>query len=431
MTGTVEIRPVGKINARVRVPGSKSYTQRAIIVASLAQGVSRLSNFLISEDTSFLIQSLSDLGAAIVNVDSNAGNGGLVIQGTAGRIRPCPAPIYLGNNGTAMRFLMTLVALGEGSYRLIGGPRLCERPIGTLLDALRSVGVEIRSERKDGCPPVVVEAGGLAGGEVRFKDIESSQFVSSLLIAAPYARRDTEILLEGRTVSAPYIEMTADVMRRFGAEVESLDGRRYRVRNEKKYCGRDYPVEGDVSSASYFFLAAALCGGKVSVENLNPDTKQGDIGVLKILEDFGCTVAKGGDRIEVAGGTMPSGDISIDMGDIPDMVPTVAVLAAFRGGWTRIANAAHLRIKESNRIEAMATELRKIGAVAEETPDGLIIGGGGDLHGAVIDTYNDHRIAMSFAVAGLALAGMKIRNGECVGKSFPGFWDEMDRLTKS
>ena len=428
MIKAVEIKPVNGIDAVVSVPGSKSYTQRALVIAALAEGLSTLSNILISEDTSYLMEALTALGADIRKKDDAPG--ALTIRGTAGCITPA-SRIHLGNNGTAMRFLATLAALGQGEYCLTGDPRLCERPIGPLLKALKSLGVDARSEREDGCPPVLINANGLSGGEIHFKNIESSQFVSSLLIAAPYAREDLQIVLEGHSVSLPYIEMTLDIMTHFGAVVEKTSSNRFFVSHEKKYKGAHYEVEGDVSSASYFMLAAALCGGTVQILNVNRKTKQGDIGMLHLMESLGCSVTSGPQWIELSGHALHPGDLVIDMKDMPDMVPTLAVLAAFRPGRTQITNAAHLRLKESNRIEALVNELRRIGVPAEETPDGLAIEGGKDLHGAEIETYDDHRIAMSFAIAGLKVPGIKIRNRNCVAKSFPGFWEELGKIVNS
>ena len=426
MMSDVEIKPVQQFDAVVRVPGSKSYTQRALIVASLADGESHLYRLLQAEDTSHLMRALQLLGASF----KSGQTGELAVKGTAGWIDPVAESIYLGNNGTAMRFLTTLAALGKGAYRLTGDPRLCERPIGALLEALSSLGLQVRSEKGNGCPPVLVTAGGLDGGTVRFVNIESSQFVSSVLIAAPYARRDVEIILEGRTVSAPYIEMTIEVMRRFGAQIEIPERNHYVVRNRAKYRGSDMEIEGDASSASYFFLGAAITGGRVRILNLDSGTKQGDIRILRVMEDLGCGVLSGNGWVEIQGGSLSAEDYSIDMGDMPDMVPTVAVLGAFRPGRTQITHAAHLRMKESDRIAALVAELNKLGAQAEGTADGLVVQGGGRLHGAEIETFNDHRIAMSFAIAGLAVPGIKIRNKDCVAKSFPGFWDELDRIVK-
>jgi 3-phosphoshikimate 1-carboxyvinyltransferase len=294
------------------------------------------------------------------------------------------------------------------------------------LDALRTLGVSV-SEKNTGYPPVAIVAAGIEGGIVTLSDIESSQYVSSLLISAPYSRRGVKIRLEGRKVSEPYIDMTLKVMRDFGVKPEKTADGCCHVKGGQRYVGREYMIEGDVSSASYFFLAAALSGGRIRVLNINPETIQGDIGIIEIMKDLGCSARYGANWVELTGGALHGGEYMIDMGNMPDMVPGVAVLAAFRQGRTVIKNASHLRLKESNRLFALATELKRIGIEAEETKDGLIINGGHP-HGAEIETYNDHRIAMSFAIAGLVADGMKIKNEKCVQKSFPGFWEALKEL---
>jgi 3-phosphoshikimate 1-carboxyvinyltransferase len=276
---------------------------------------------------------------------------------------------------------------------------------------------------------VIVDGHGIKGGRATFTDTQSSQYVSAVLISAPYARGDVEVKLEGTTSSMPYIDMTIETMRTFGVDVLKKGEDTYAVGANQRYKNVNYVVESDASSASYFFLAAALCGGKVRILNMNPDTLQGDMGFIKILEQSGCRVTRGADWIEVAGGKLEPGDYDFDMSGMPDIVPTLAVLAAFRPGRTSIKNVAHLRIKESNRIEALVNELKRTGIEAKETEDGLVIEGGTP-HGAEIRTYDDHRIAMSFAVAGLVTEGMKIENHECVNKSFPEFWETLDRLYK-
>ncbi|MDO8786342.1 MAG: 3-phosphoshikimate 1-carboxyvinyltransferase [Syntrophales bacterium] len=420
----MEIKPTGSLQATVKVPGSKSYTQRALVIAAMAEGESFLQNVLISEDTRYLMEALRSLGTEILMSDEE-----LIVTGTGGHIENPHQDIFLGDNGTAMRFLTSLVALGKGEYIITGDSRLCERPVGPLLEALKGLGVSVNSRGGKGYPPVVIEANGIRGGNVALTDLESSQYVSSLLISAPYAGGDVSIQLQGRTVSLPYVDLTVEVMGYFGVKVERR-GTDYYVKCGQRYVGRGYQVEGDVSSASYFFLAAALCGGRVRVLNINPHSQQGDIRFLRIMEDLGCSVLRGDAFVEVLGGKLGGGEYVADMGDMPDMVPTMAVLSAFRPGRTVIKNVAHLRIKESNRITAPANELKKMGIVAGETDDGLIIDGGKP-HGAEIETYNDHRIAMSFAVAGLVVPGVIIKNTTCVNKSFPGFWEELKKLSDS
>jgi len=407
------------------MPGSKSYTQRALVLAALAEGKSILHNPLVAEDTGHLIAALRLLGTDILSRD-----GDLLVTGTGGRLADPGREIYLGNNGTAMRILTGLVSIGQGTFTLTGDQRLRERPIEPLLAALRSLGIDARSLDREGYPPVVVRTLGLQGGKVTLRDIESSQYISALLLCAPYAAGDTLIELEGRVPSLPYVDMTIEAMMQFGVDVKRDTAHRYLVKSGRRYGGIEYRIEGDASSASYFFLAAAICGGKVSVENINPRSLQGDMGFLSLLETLGCSVIREKNRVELAGRELRGGDRVFDLGDMPDMVPTLAVLSALRPGRTVIENVAHLRLKESDRLSVLAAELGKTGIPVEERKDGLIITGG-QPHGAEIETYNDHRIAMSFAVLGLAVPGISIRNPACVNKSFPGFWGELEKLYRA
>lgn len=418
----IAIRPISYLDAHVKVPGSKSTTQRAMIMAALAEGDSLLQGSLISEDTRYLADALRLLGA-----DIGMQNEDVRVRGTRGRIKNPHKEIYLGNNGTAIRLLTSVVSLGEGEYLLTGSSRLLERPIGTLLTALNALGVDARSKDKSGFPPVVIKAQGLKGGKVTIGHIESSQYISSLLIAAPFAEDDLSLELQAPIPSRPYLEMTTALMKQFGAEIIQESPDHYLIRNKRKYQGITCQIEGDASSASYFFMAAALCPGRVRVRSIFPETLQGDIGFLKILGELGCRITWGEDWVEVSGAELPSGEHLYDLGDMPDMVPTLSVLAAYRPGRTIVKNVAHLRIKESNRLESLAHELTKTGIEANETEDGLIIEGGSP-HGAEIDTHNDHRIAMSFAILGLVTPGIKINDPDCVNKSFPGFWDELEKL---
>jgi len=410
------------MNAVVSVPGSKSYTQRALLIATLARGESYLRNALIAEDTRLLIDALRTLGTVIVTMGDD-----IIVTGTSGRFTKTAATIYLGNNGTALRFLTSLASLGGGPVKLDGSARLRQRPIKPLIEALNILGITSQYTGESGYPPVTIRGGSMHGGKVIFTDAQSSQYVSSILITAPYARGVVEIELRGKTSSLPYISMTVSAMNQFGVRVTQNDENTYRITTPQRYTGRRYLIEGDISSASYFFCAAAICKGKIRVVNLNPSSVQGDMGFLDIIEKLGCHITKGEDWIEVVGDTLHRGELEFDMADMPDMVPTLAVVAAFRKGRTAIKNVAHLRLKESNRIRALINELRRIGIDAGELPDGIIIDGGTP-HGAEVETYDDHRIAMSFAIAGLATEGIKIKNKLCVTKSFPGFWNELKKL---
>ena len=418
----VEIKPLDHLDATVRIPGSKSYTQRAMVIASLAEGESLLRGALLSEDTRLLAEALRDLGAGVRTEGSD-----MIICGNGGKpVRP-PREIRLGNNGTAIRLLAGAVSLGEGPFVLTGDRRLRERPLKPLLSALTALGIEARTEGERGYPPVTIRGGGLRGGEVVLRNIESSQFVSALLIAAPFAAGDITIVLQGRVPSLPYVALTVETMGAFGAAVLSDGAERYSVKSGQRYTGREYRIEGDVSSASYFLLAAALLKGRIRVENINPRTAQGDIAFLTILERLGNTILRGEHHVEVRGGELPAGEMDFDLGEVPDIVPTLAVLCALRPGRSVIRNVAHLRLKESDRLAALAIELRKTGITVEELADGLVIHGGRP-RGARIETYNDHRIAMGFAVLGLAVPGMEIEEESCVGKSFPGFWQTLEGL---
>ncbi|MCE5210088.1 MAG: 3-phosphoshikimate 1-carboxyvinyltransferase [Deltaproteobacteria bacterium] len=407
-------------NATVRVPGSKSLSQRALVAAALAQGDSVISNVLVSQDTMYLIGGLKALGAKIVPVEN-----GFSVSGTSGKLVNGGEELFLGNNGTALRFLTALVCLGKGRYVLTGEKRLCERPVGALADALGEMGVDIRTHNN--CPPVEINANGLAGGRVMLKDIESSQYVSALLLCAPYTPKGIDLTLQGEVVSTPYIDLTIAVMNDFGAKITKTGKYEYRVAAGEIYQGRKYDVEGDASSASYFFLAAAVLKKTIRVEGISRQSKQGDIRLLSILEALGCKIRSEENWVEITGKDLAKGDFTFDLNDMPDMVPTLAVLSAFREGQTMIDNVAHLRIKESNRLAAVVAELNRCGIEAREMPEGLVIQGG-KFHPAIIETYNDHRMAMSFAIAGLVVRGIEISDKKCVNKSFPGFWEELKKL---
>jgi 3-phosphoshikimate 1-carboxyvinyltransferase len=412
--------PFKELSAIVRVPGSKSLTQSALVAAALARDNSFIGNALVSEDTLHLIDGLRALGANILSAF-----GGFFVSGTAGEIANSGKEIFLGNNGTALRFLTALACLGKGKYVLTGEKRLCERPVGALVEALQNLGVDISC--RNNCPPVEINANGLPGGKIILQDIESSQYVSALLLCAPYAKKGIDLTLQGDVVSTPYIDLTISVMNDFGAKINQTSKHEYHVDTGKIYRGCEYYVEGDASSASYFFLAAALLKKPIRVSGISRKSKQGDIRLLNILEELGCKVRSSEDWIEVAGADLACGNFTFDLNDMPDMVPTLALLSAFRQGQTVINNVPHLRIKESNRLAALVTELNRIGIEAREAPDGLIIQGGVPVP-AKIETYNDHRMAMSFAVAGLVVSGIEIRDKKCVNKSFPQFWQELKKI---
>jgi len=416
----IEVRPLQQCDGAVTVPGSKSYTHRALIVSSLAGGESVLINALRSEDTGRTVGALVKFGVEVSWKGDH-----VRVLGRGGMFKATDEKIDVGNSGTSIRFLTALAALRTGITFLDGSERMRKRPIGELLNGLGELGVRAYSQEGDDCPPVVVQSQGLNGGTARLKGEESSQFLSGLLIVAPYAQKDVNIEVAGSLASKPYVDITREVMSSFGVEIRSQGYHSFFIKAGQRYLPQKYRIEGDASNASYFFSAAAVCRGRVRVRNLNPATIQGDIGFLEILERMGCRVTRGSDWIEVLGGELHS--VEIDMNEMPDLVPTLAVTAAFARGKTVIQNIGHLRLKESDRIHAVAAELSKMGIQVREGEDGLEILGGKP-RGAEIETYNDHRMAMSFAIAGLAVPGVKIKEERCVDKSFPGFWNELQRL---
>lgn len=414
------ISPSGPIDAAVALPGSKSFTHRALICAALAEGESRLRGALEAEDTALTAQALNELGAAVTFEE-----GAARVRGTAGSLAPPAGPLHLGNSGTSIRLLTAVASLCQaaGETVLDGNEAMRRRPIGELVRALNELGVAARCQ--EGFPPVVVPAQGLAGGRCELDASQSSQFISAILLAAPYARSDVEVNIRGTLVSRPYVEMTIQTMADFGVLAEAAGARAFRVACGQRYQPRDYLVEADASGASYFLAAAAATRGRVRVSGLRQGSLQGDMGFLNVLAQMGCQVRREGEAVEVVGG--PLAPLDIDMGKMPDVVPTLAVLAALAPGVSRIRNIRHLRLKECDRLRALATELNRCGVRAVEEPAALIIHGGNP-HGAEIETYDDHRLAMSFAVLGLAVEGVAIRNPACVAKSFPDFWERFERL---
>jgi len=408
------------VNAVIEAPPSKSYTQRALIVAALAKGKSMIKNPLFSDDTMHMIGALKQFGAKIEKKGNN-----LAVIGTNDNLTQPKNKLFVGNAGTAMRFLTALASLSDGTSVITGDKRMQQRPIRDLLDALRQLGV--RSESNDGFPPVKIYGGSFKGGDIKLKGNISSQYLSSLLMCAPYAKKDVAINILGKLTSKPYVDITLDVMKNFGADVKNIKYKKFIIKNTKKYKARSYRIEGDASNASYFFAAAAVSKGRVMVKNLNSDTKQGDLRFVELLKSMGCGARKGKDFIEVEGHSLKG--IDVDMNDMPDAVPTLAVTSLFAEGTTTIRNVANLRLKETDRIRALAFELRKIGANVKEMNDGLEIKRK-RLQKAVIETYNDHRMAMSFAVVGLSISGIRIKNPNCVAKSFPDFWERFGKLYK-
>jgi 3-phosphoshikimate 1-carboxyvinyltransferase len=424
----IEIRPwpVEPGPATVRVPGSKSLTNRALITSALALGESTLAGALESEDTRVLVDALRRLG---FTVDHDTAAATIRIKGLGGRIPASGAELEVANSGTSLRFLTALVALGRGRFRLDGTARMRQRPVADLLEALGRLGAEATSELGTGCPPVVLQAHGLDGGLVSVRGDTSSQFLSGLLMALPYARQATTVEVQGALVSQPYVAMTLEVMEAFGVRISNRKFRQFNI-EPARYQPRRYEVEPDASAASYFFAAAAITGASITVEGLGSSSVQGDYAFLELLEHMGCKVKREARSTTVTGGTLCG--INVDMNAISDTVMTLAAVSLFATGITRISNVAHIRHKETDRIAALATELRKLGATVQELPDGLVIVPPDRITSARIDTYDDHRMAMALALVGLkAPEGVVILDPGCVAKTYPGFWGDLARLTPS
>ena len=426
------IATVRNVRGTVAAPPSKSATQRALIAAALAAGRSRLRHPLLSDDTRHLVAALRTVGIGTAAAAPGRAPE-IVVEGQGGRIPADRADLSVGNAGTAMRFLTAVLALGRGEYTLDGSERMRRRPIEDLLQALRRLGARAESVRGDGCPPVRVGGPGLPGGAARLRGGTSSQYLSAILLAGPATSRGVDIEIEGTLVSRPYVDLTIDVMRRFGVDVETSPPgpapTSFRVAPGRPYRPRDLVIEGDWSSASYFLAAAAVTSGRVRVERLDPESRQGDAGFARLMEKMGCRVTRGDDWIEVEGAG-PLRGIEADCGDMPDIVPTLAVVALFADGPTRVTGVPHLKVKESDRIAALVAEIHRLGGEAAGAADGLTIVPR-PLRGARVETYADHRIAMAFAVAGLRVPGVVVADPSCVSKSFPGFWTALDRLTSA
>ena len=416
----IEIKPGNVKDTTVCVPGSKSYTHRMLIAAALSDGACEVRNPLNSEDTLITRRCLAEMGVAIEEAPDH-----LRIQGTSGRLRSPEKPVDLGNSGTSMRLLAAVAALGQGVCVLTGSPRMQKRPIQDLLDGLNQLGVGGRSVNADGCPPIEITGGSLKGGSANIDCRISSQFLSALLLIAPFAMETVTISVTGGLVSRPYVDMTVAVMEHFGIAVDRHGYERFFVKGGQAYQAGNNAVEPDCSQAGYFWAAAAIAGAGVKVTGTSKTSLQGDVRFTECLAAMGCRVVEDSDGIKVIGG--PLTGVTVDMADMPDMVPTLAVVAAFARGTTVIENVAHLRAKESDRLGAVVAELTKMGIEADCIGSGLRIVGGNPLS-AAIDTYNDHRIAMSFALAGLKVPGIKIKDETCVKKSFPNFWEVFKSL---
>ena len=410
------------VDFELSLPGSKSITNRCFIISALAGQKVFLKNVLFSDDTFYMIEVLKQLGIKI-KVDQEKREveveGGILPEGKW--------EFFVGNAGTTMRFLTTYLSLGKGEFILDGDERMRQRPIQALVDVLRMMGVEIFCVNNNGCPPVKINASGVEGGEAFLNSKNSSQYLSSILMSSPYFRKGVCISIEEEMVSRPYVEMTVRMMKQFGVDVKNSNYLKFEVLPSRYVSPGVYYIEPDASSASYFLAATAILTGRVKIHGLGKESLQGDVYFARIMEKIGCEINIEKDFIELISNGKLEG-IDIDMNSTPDLVPTVAIVALFARTPTRIRNVANLRIKESDRISALANELSKIGAKVKEYEDGLEIFPSLSYNNACVSTYNDHRIAMAFTIAGLKTGGITIENPLCVSKSFPEFFDYVEKI---
>ena len=432
----MQINPITHpLSATVRVPGSKSLTNRALLIALLANGTTRLTNALFSDDSRYFAKALQTLG---FDVQLDEANHEMIVTGLGGKIPASKAELFIGNAGTAARFLSAFLTLGNGEYILDGDERMRERPIGDLIDSLTQLGANIKpverstsNVQRSICPPVKIIANGLSGGKTTIAGNISSQFLSALLMIAPYAKSPVEIEVTTELNSKPYVDMTISIMRDFGVDIEREGYELFTIHPTFYSPLTAYSIESDASAASYFFAAPAICGGTVKVENISRKSKQGDIGFLDVLKRMGCHITKGENFIEVS--WFGSGDqrlkgVDVDMRDIPDTAQTLAAIAPFASSPTRIRGIASARVKETDRVHATCTELARLGVRVEEREDGMIIYPCNKFNPATIQTYNDHRMAMAFSLIGLCVAGVTIENPSCVSKTFPNFFEVLETL---
>lgn len=420
-----EIIPVQKkLHTSIAVPGSKSITNRIFLIAALSDGVVTIRNALVSDDTQRMTEALIELGIQIEKKDETT----FIIHGRNGTFDEGDKEIYLENAGTATRFLTTAMTLRNGTTRITGNKRMQERPIQDLIDGLTQLGVDIKSEKENQCPPITITSPGkLPGGTITIKGNKSSQYFSSVLISSPYGEDKIFLVVDGELVSKPYIDITINCMKDFGVEVINNNYESFEV-SPQRYKHQNYSIEGDASSASYYFALAALTQSTITVNNVSYTSHQGDIHFVDVLEKMGCKVIKDNQGyITITGPETLKALPEIDMESMPDVAMTLAIVAACAEGTTKITGLQTLKIKETDRIEALRIELQKIGITVEATNDSLTIHGG-KMHGAEIDTYDDHRMAMCFAILGCKVPGIKIKDPMCVTKTYPHFWEDLKKI---
>ena len=422
---TLTLQPRNFANGEVQLPGSKSLSNRILLLAALAEGKTTVTNLLDSADVTHMLNALTELG---VRYELAADRRSCVVEGVGGAFKSSGAEMFLGNAGTAMRPLTAALCLGQGEFTLTGEPRMYERPIKDLVDALRQLGADVEYLKDEGYPPLKINANGLTGGRVSIRGNISSQFLTALLMAAPLAQEDLEIVMDGELVSVPYIDITLHTMKLFGVEVENNNYESFVVRAGQTYRSPgEVMVEGDASSASYFLAAAAVAGGTIRVYGVGSESVQGDKAFAEVLEKMGAKVTYGPTWIEVTKGELKG--VDLDLNAIPDAAMTIATAALFAEGKTAIRNVYNWRVKETDRLNAMATELRKVGAEVVEGEDFIEVTPPAKIQSAAIDTYDDHRMAMCFSIAAFGDAAITINDPGCTSKTFPEYFDLFEQVT--
>jgi 3-phosphoshikimate 1-carboxyvinyltransferase len=417
---SLTLQPISKVDGCVQIPGSKSLSNRILLLAAMASGQTTITNLLDSDDIRRMLETLEKLG---INYQLSDDKTNCVVQGLGSSFNAQHVELFLGNAGTAMRPLTAALCAGTGEYLLKGDPRMYERPIGDLVDALRQLGADISYLKETNYPPLKIKGSGLKGGNVKIKGSISSQFLTALLMSAPFTQEDLIINVDGELVSKPYIDITLDVMCSFGIQVENSNYQQFTIKAGQKYQSPgEIMVEGDASSASYFLAAAAIKGGTVRVQGVGELSVQGDKLFAKVLQEMGATISYGPTYIEVTHNG-PLTAVDLDLNHIPDAAMTIATTALFAKGRTAIRNIYNWRVKETDRLAAMATELRKVGAIVVEGEDFIEITPPEQLIHAAIDTYDDHRIAMCFALVALSDTAVTINDPGCTAKTLPQFFE--------
>ena len=422
---SITLQPISRIEGKVNLPGSKSLSNRALLLAALAKGETQLTNLLDSDDVRHMLKALELLG---VDYQLSECRTEIKVCGLGGAFKLDEAKeLYLGNAGTAMRPLCAALCASQGNFTLTGEPRMEERPIAHLIDALLPLGAEVTYLKTAGYPPLNIQGKTLSGGEVEIDGSISSQFLTALLMAAPLLKGALTIQIKGELVSKPYIDITLDTMRRFGVEVENRAYQTFIIPADAEYVspGR-FMVEGDASSASYFLAAAAIKGGKIEVTGIGRNSIQGDIHFADVLEKMGAGIEWQDESITATVGELQA--VDMDMNHIPDAAMTIATTALFAAGTTVIRNVYNWRVKETDRLAAMATELRKLGAEVEEGADYIAVTPPAQLQHAAIDTYNDHRMAMCFSLVALSDSAVTINDPGCTAKTFPDYFETFSAL---